>query len=290
MTSKYQRIRVLTVALVSAAFIGCGDEDKEQEDVQKTPPPPSASAPDSADLAKTRGFFNPKKDEAWTYRVTREVPVTSHLSDHDALRVVTKHEHHYELIFERKRVCGGLVKVEGSEIELVLIDIYEDGILAEQEYYEINDEGLFGRGWSGHPGQAPTISKSAIPIAIPGMTGGMMWRTSAEKTAKQYKFRVIDRTSLELPAGTFDVAQVQIISGDTSNSLKRTLWFAENVGIVKEITTYYDATSIRIRESSELVKWHLPNAVQAEEKPEDPFAAQATSTGPTPPEETEDEL
>ena len=244
--------RLAAVSLLTV-LAGCGKKEEEEASL-----PEAKKAKEVVpSVLESRGFFNPKPEEAWVYRVTREVPATTGLSDKEALRVVAKHDQYYELVFERTRVCRGTVEVGDDNEELILIDIFEDGELAEQEYYEINAEGLFGRGWSGKPGQPPIISSRGIPIAIPGMKGGKMWRTSVRDSPREFKFRVIDRTTLDLPAGTFDVAQVQITSGSGLNSLKRTLWFAENVGIVKEITTYYNATSIRVRESSELVAWKL---------------------------------
>lgn len=267
----------LSIATTAILLVGCGEE-KAVENLEPVTATKTSLAGGEVTLAESRGLFNPKKDETWIYRVTREAPVTARLSDQDALKIVTKHDSHYELVFERKRICGGPVHIDGFDGELIQIDIYEDGHLAEQEYYEVNDEGLFGRGWSDQPGEPPIISRAAIPIAVPGMKGGAMWRTASGESAKQYKFRVIERTELTLPAGTFDVAQIQILAGNAMNSVKRTLWFAENVGIVKEITTYYDATSIRIRESSELVSWKLPSGLQATTETENEFSAEATST------------
>lgn len=291
MISRRASFPLFGIVTSTMLFASCG-EKKATEEVENASPPQTSLAGSDVTLAETRGFFNPKKDEEWTYRVTREVPVTSRLSDQEALRIVAKHDSHYELAFERKRICGGPVFVDDFDSELIVINIYEDNELAELEYYEVTSEGLFGRGWSDQLDEAPIISSSAIPIAVPGMTGGAMWRTAAQESAKQYKFRVIERSQLTLPSGTFNVAQIQILAGNAMSSVKRTLWFAENVGIVKEVSTYYDATSIRIRETSELIAWQLPEGEQqAQTETEKEFAAEAASTGTDEsPEESKEEL
>lgn len=262
---------------MTSALIGCGKKESEQSaTVEK---PTAVVAKKEASIIQKRSLFNPKKEEVWKYSVTREVPASASLSDADALHITKKHDSHYEMSFERDRVCGGLVSVDGIDSDLILIDIYENGELVEKEYYETNSEGLFGRGWAGGPDQEPVIAQQPIPIAIPAMEGGMMWHTTSDNAAQQFQFRIIGRDTLDLPAGTFDVAQIQIVAGDALNSQKRTLWFAENVGIVKEVSTYYTATSIRIRESSELISWQLPESRQAKQTAEELPEVQPASTG-----------
>lgn len=260
---------LLLASLVSCLAVGCGDGDKEEAEA------PVVVTPVEATIAEKRGLFNPKAGEEWVYHVTREIPITAELSDQDALRIVARHDQHYELAFERRRVCAGTVSVGDPAEELVRIDIYDDGQLVEQEFSEVSSKGLYGRGAADTPGQDPVLLGQGIPIAVPGMKGGHMWRSMGKGNSREYKFRVIDREKLELPAGTFDVAQIQINSGSGLKSYQKSLWFAENVGIVKEVTTHYDPASIHLREISELVAWNLPGSRSK-------FADQSPNPGPEP--------
>ena len=243
---------------------GCGDKPEEEAKA------PVVVEPIKATITEKRSLFNPKPGEEWVYRVTREVPVTSDLSERDALRIVRKHDQFYELAFERKRVCAGLVTVGDAQEELLRIDIFDDGQLVEQEFSEVSAKGLYGRGATSTPGEDPVLVGEGIPIAVPGMEGGHMWRSMGKGNSREFKFRVIDRDKLELPAGTFDVAQIQIDAGSGMKSYQKTLWFAENVGIVKEVTTHFDTASIQVRETSELMAWNLPgkHRILVEENPD----------------------
>ena len=240
-----------TLALLTAVFAGCSEKNEEEAAA------PLVVEPIKATIAEKRSLFNPKPGEEWVYHVTREVPITTPLSDEDALRIVARHDHHYELALERRRVCAGVVSVGDPAEELLRIDIYDDDELIEQEFSEVDSTGLYGRG-AASPGQEPVLLEGGIPIAVPGMKGGHMWRSMGKGNSREYKFRVIDRDKLELPAGTFDVAEIQIDSGSGMKSYQKSLWFAENVGIVKEITTHFDTAAIQVREISELVAWNLP--------------------------------
>ena len=61
------------------------------------------------------------------------------------------------------------------------------------------------------------------------------------------------------PAGTFEAARIQITSQSGGTHLKHTIWFAENVGIVKEESVRSSADTVILREKSELIDWHVPD-------------------------------
>ena len=112
------------------------------------------------------------------------------------------------------------------------------------------------------------------------MTGGQSWSVASGDSGRHFSLQVIERTNLTVPAGTFEAARLRIITtiGD-KQSTKRTIWFAENIGIVKEEVIHYDASQIRVREHLELSDWVLPTLV-GQVDPEHP-AETATPSGIT---------
>jgi hypothetical protein len=97
------------------------------------------------------------------------------------------------------------------------------------------------------------------------MEAGQVWEGVGLDPARTFLFRVIERAQVTVPAGTFDAARIQITSDHFSNddedvmTLKRTVWFAENVGIVKEEVVSYDSQKVLVRESAELIHWVIPS-------------------------------
>ncbi|NNC88553.1 MAG: hypothetical protein HKN82_08870 [Akkermansiaceae bacterium] len=237
------------VAAVAISLASCGDRSARDD----RPAPPDGGKQGLS------GFFAPKPGEAWTYRVERRLPRHARLSAADRKRHTSLSQEGFQLEFERKRVCAGILRPEGAKREFTCIDIFEDGKLKERELYDVGPEGLFGRGWARTVnGKAEMTLSDPVPIAVPRMAAGKSWEARSTDDNRDFRFRVIERTPVTVPAGTFETARIQILSESNGRHLEHTIWFAENVGIVKEESVRSSPDAILLRETSELVDWHLP--------------------------------
>jgi|GEM_PF-1209833 len=262
---------LLLPALLGAALIGCGGKESAQDPSSPPPTVAPAAAPDGTQgLA---GFFAPKPGESWTYEVHRDLPPDTVLNDDDQLRSSSLPGGGFRFTNERHRLCEGVQNPPESDTPLTVLTLSENGIPSGTEYLDIGPQGMVARGWK----QAGTVDlplqliDPGILLAAPGMTGGQTWTSTGTSTEQTFQFRVIERTKLTVPAGTYETVRLQMNSANDSKAIRRTLWFAENVGIIKEESIYYDNQRITVRETSVLTAWSTPGSKPASESaPPDP--------------------
>ena len=239
---------------------------RDKETVSAPPPPLTQGV---------EGFFNPQVNESWTYAGTRDFPPGTSLGTDESKQAITLPGGAQRLPFERRRVCTGLYRPGGSDRDLTTFDIYENGTLTEREIYDITSDGVIGRGWApaGIPLTNEALLNPGIRIASPGMSGGHSWSATSGTSGRVFHLKVIERGKLTVPAGTFEASRLRITTTGDEQSIKRTVWFAENVGIVKEEIIHYGPRQIRAREQLELVRWSLPSLAGPPEPapPQDPI-------------------
>jgi hypothetical protein len=223
------------------------------------------------------GFFNPQAGEVWVYAVTRDFAPGSRLRPVEDARATELPDGAKRITFERRRICVGLERPAGAEKALTTFALYEDDRLVEREFYDISSAGLIGRGWTPAPEAGPAVTPApegilltpGVTIALPHMVGGQSWTAPGANNGPLFHLDVIERATVNVPAGEFETARIRLTTGGTKRSTKRTVWFAENVGIVKEEVTHYGPGSILVREELVLTKWAPPSDKDAEPIAED---------------------
>ena len=108
-----------------------------------------------------------------------------------------------------------------------------------------------------------------VKIALPGMAGGQSWEASGPESGPRFHLDVIERTTVKVPAGEFDASRIRLTSTSPKRTTKRTVWFAENVGIVKEQITRFSPERILVKEELVLTKWTLPGETTPDPAPID---------------------
>ena len=276
--------------LLAPTVLGLGLLGCEKKESAEAPPPASPPAPPAlADIPAPpvdeenreqglAGFFSPKSGETWTYEVHRDLPPESILNDDDQLRSSDLPGGGYRFTNERQRVCKGTASPDGSLAPLTVLELSDNGVIAGREYLDIGPKGMIARGWhqAGAPDLPVKLLNPGVLLAAPNMTGGQSWTSTGTSQSQTFQFRVIERTTLVVPAGTFEAVRLQMNSGSRSKAVRRTLWFAENVGIIKEESIYFDENKISVRETSTLTAWTTPT--------DDPVAPPAPEEDENPPE------
>ncbi len=237
----------MTAALLLA--VGCGKQDDRTRN----------SSDHETPRQGLEGFFDPRPGETWKYKVQREIPLEVELSEEDATRRPERTESGHLITFERVRTCTGTTKPKSADRTLTSIDITENGVHLGRELYDISSDGIFSKGWIGAGDAAPEeFLERGIALANPKMQPGDTWKGSGRDPSRQFFFRVIERTTVSVPAGRFLATRIQVTMDHDDRSLTRTIWFANKVGIIKEETVAYGSQRTRVRERSELVHWRTP--------------------------------
>lgn len=271
-------------ALLCAALLGCGEEPSQAE---FKPSPKKSKTVEQHQGQGLPGFFNPRAGETWTYKVLRDVPPDTVLNDDDQLASTDLPGGGYRFTLERKRVCLGVQTPPESDIELTAFDLSEDGIPNGREFLDISADGMIARGWkpAGKLDLKLQLLTPGVLLASPQMSGGQVWKSMGTSPSQEFQFRVLERTTLDLPAGSYETVRLQMNSGTESRAVRRTLWFAENVGIVKEEILYFNERKITLRESAELISWTAPTEDEPiPETPEAPDEEEESSPEITSPE------
>jgi len=77
------------------------------------------------------------------------------------------------------------------------------------------------------------------------------------KRALSRSTSVVDREDVTVPAGTFRSIRLLMIGKDSDLEMRRTIWFAPRVGIVKELTTRYAKDTMLLHQNQELIETNL---------------------------------
>ena len=274
--SRQLRFPALATAMVALLVSGCGSNNEDEVGDQK-----AEGAGQGAEH-----FYNPREGEVWRYKVQKEIPLELRLSEADAARRPERTESSHLITFERVRTCTGTRQPAGAEKMLTTMEISENGEFLGEELYEISPEAVLSRGWiPASDDEEANVLESGVALATAKMQPGQVWEGVGRDPGRSFLFRVIEVTKVTVPAGIFEAARIQITSEQEGRGLKRTVWFAENVGIVKEEVVYFGPQRVRVREHSELVHWVIPAG-------DPPPEAAVVSTGDEPsddPEPAEDE-
>lgn len=246
---------LLAASLAVLATAAC----REDASLETTPP-------EIPGLQGAQGFFDPQPGESWTYAVTRDFAPGSRLPSAKEADATELPNGVKRLTFECRRICAGTEQPDGAEKELTAFTLYEDDRLVEREFYDITSAGMIARGWTPAPESTPTINPPAtgvllnpgVKIALPGMTGGLSWSAPGTKSGPLFHLDIIERTTVKVPAGEFDASRIRLTSTSPKRATKRTVWFAENVGIVKEEIIRYGQERILVKEELVLTKWTHP--------------------------------
>lgn len=236
---------------------------------KRSPTLQGALSPKRVDLLGVP-YFSPIPGEIWKYRIEKKIPLRVPLSPADASHYTGSTDTAQLITFEQTRRCSGKRNLGNGKPVLTAIAIYEDGKLLGEELYQINRNGVFSWGWVPvHlKAEEAQLLEKGVPLAKASMRPGQYWERNGREPGNPFLFKVIEQEEVTVPAGTFQATRIQItnessslnpVTGeDQATSLKRSLWLAKDVGILREETVYYSGEHVTVKQSSELVQWVLP--------------------------------
>ncbi len=249
---------VLSTGGCLLGLAGCGKHGDPDTSGEQKPPPVA--------------YFAPLPGEVWKYKVQKEIPIEFRLSEADAALRPQRTDTAHLITFEQIRTCTGKRQIEALGKTLTTIAISENGNVMGEELYQIGPGGVLSWGWvpANVKDEEAHLLEEGVAIATPDMQPGQTWESLGNEPDCPFLFRVIETGNVTVPAGTFQATRIQITSEkfsphpvtgeDQITYLKRSLWFAKEVGVIKEDIVYYGEQHVRVRQRSELVHWIAPPA------------------------------
>lgn len=217
-------------------------------------PPPAASPPASAPSGAPPGAPGPseipllpvKQGDVWRYQVKIEIPAG--VASPEAPASITTHELTRTYIGKVKPLenkpevdCFEVV-IPGSPTERELVEIYEDRILMRGAI--IITDGVAGQ---------PQWLEPPVPFVLSNIrTGSAFPELSVAEGSRTRHSSVVGREDVTVPAGTFRAIRLLMTGKDGPLEMRRTIWFAPGIGIVRQEKARYVDEKVLLRETQEL--------------------------------------
>lgn len=230
-----------TLSISVGLFLTACDSSKKSS--SGTPPLPTtatAVSPDIPILPVTKG-------ETWTYNVHLEIPAD--VTSQGAPEVNEDHR--------RVRTYIGKVSPASGLPEVDCFEVAVPGAPTEREFVEILDDRVLMRGSMIMRPETtqPMWLKSPVPFVWAGMKPGTETpEIEAAGGSISRKTQIVAREDITVPAGTFHTVRMLTTGMDGNLELKRSIWFAPGVGIIREEKVRYRLGKLIFRENQELAE------------------------------------
>jgi hypothetical protein len=191
-----------------------------------------------------------KKDDFWRYSVRVELP--EGVTADGSAEMDVSHE-------RLRRYIGKIIPAEGLP-EVDCFEVTAPNTTTEREFVTITDDKILMRGSTlVRPDvTAPLWFEPAVPFVYAGMKAGESLRElRAGSETRVRNLQIVAREDVTVPTGTYPSIRMLMTGMDGGIELRRTLWFAPGIGIVREEKVRYGGGKLLLRETHELVETSL---------------------------------
>lgn len=246
MTSSPAPAFVLAAAIIGTlALTSCKEEQAPPP--ATTPQTPAAAVTPDPKAAGEIPLLAIKKGDFWRYVV--QVEVTSQ-DQPDSPPQITRHE--------TTRTFLGKIKPAADKPEVDAFEVVVPNTPTERELVEIYDDRILMRGSiriTDGVASPPMWLEPPVPFVLSNIrTGSSMPALSVAEGERTRGIFVVGREDVTVPAGTFRAIRLLMTGKDLELEMRRTIWFAPGVGIVKELNTRYTKEIMLLRQTQELVE------------------------------------
>lgn len=234
---------VRPATLLVAIVLATSCESKKNDPQQAEPLIPIESAESDTEIP----ILPLTKGDHWVYNVNLQIPPD--VTSAGASEIDTNHP-------LTRTYIGKIVPAEGLP-EVDCFEVTGPSLPVEREFVDIHPDRVLIRGsmlmrpetthpmWLDHP----------VPFVFAGMKAGTeLPEVQTKSGSLSRKTQVIARESVTVPAGTYPSIRLLMSGMDGELELKRTIWFAPRVGIVREEKVRYRLGKLVFRETHELTK------------------------------------
>lgn len=226
-----------TLSISVCLFLAACDSSKK----------PSAGTPATAAINPDVPILPVTKGDSWTYNVHLEIPPD--VTSPGAPEVNEDHR--------RVRTYLGKVSPASGLPEVDCFEVVVPGAPTEREFVEILDDRVLMRGSMIMRPETtqPMWLKSPVPFVWAGMKPGTETpEIGAAGGSISRKTKIVAREDITVPAGTFHTVRMLTTGMDGNLELKRSIWFAPGVGIIREEKVRYRLGTLIFRENHELAE------------------------------------
>jgi len=196
--------------------------------------------------AQDMPILHPRIGDWWKYSLRSEIPAGVTGPGAAAVDVMT----------ERKRKYIGAVRPGAGLPESACFEVMAEGRPTLREFVEISDDKISLRGEmeKDRPDRKPLWFDPPILFVRAGLSGGeelpAMRITDPRSGAVVLRnLRVIGREVVTVPMGNFEALRLVMTGSDGKLEMRRTIWFAPHIGIVKEECARYADRRLVLRET-----------------------------------------
>jgi hypothetical protein len=232
----------LAIMIFAATCLSSCDSSKE---VGK--PPATSTAAPPAEAQSDIPILQLTKGDHWIYSVRLEIPTG--ITSVGASEVDTKHP-------LTRTYIGKIIPAIGLP-EVDCFEIAAPSLPIEREFVEIHPDRILMRGSMLMRPETthPMWLDHAVPFVFAGMKPGTESpQVEAVSGAFSRKTQVVARESITVPAGTYPSIRLLMTGMDGDLELRRTIWFAPGVGIVRDEKARYRLGKLIFRETQELTE------------------------------------
>jgi hypothetical protein len=231
------QLAILIIAVTSLS--SCDSSEKA------TKPPATSTANPAADDQPDIPILPLTKGDHWIYNVRLEIPAG--VTSAGASEIDSKH-------LLTRTYIGKIIPAIGLP-EVDCFEVAAPSMPIEREFVEIHPNRVLMRGSMLMRPETthPMWLDHAVPFVFAGMKPGTESpQVEAVDGAFSRKTQVVARESITVPAGTYPSIRLLMTGMDGDLELRRTIWFAPGIGIVREEKVRYRLGKLIFRETQEL--------------------------------------
>jgi len=205
-------------------------------------------------------YLDIKEGSYWQYDVEISTPEKHPLQK----TVLTESERkngniHYKTIEDRISLGNKIINGVKEPVTAIMVYLDEMAFKKECQYLQISDKKVVGVGSSITDSYGKThhlIFDNPITIAFEDASPGLEWVW--ETKTINFSFRVLKEEKITVPAGEFDCLCIQAIQKNAGEIIsKRTYWYADKIGIIKEMDENYIIKGLYVKKQALLKKYSL---------------------------------
>jgi hypothetical protein len=234
-----------------ASLIGAVIALSSCDSSKKATKPPTSPISDAAAVVQADIPILPvTKGDHWIYQVHLEIPANT--TSAGASEIDSEHP-------LTRTYIGKVFPAEGLP-QVDCFEVVAPAMPVEREFVEIHPDRILMRGSMLMRPETthPMWLDHAVPFVFAGMKPGTESpEIKAVGGGLSRKTQVVAREPVTVPAGTYPSIRLLMTGMDGDLELRRTIWFAPGIGIVREEKVRYRLGKLIFRETQELTETSL---------------------------------
>jgi hypothetical protein len=241
--------RILAVVLTACILPAC---DRKPEPTAgnaagDTSPPATSPSADQPAAPSEIPLLPLAKGDFWRYQVGVEVTAPNQPAGAPESKT-----------HQSTRTYLGKLKPAPEKPEVDVFEVVIPNSPTERELVEIYPDRILMRGSIRlTPGEEPKLMwlDPPVPFVLSHIRpGSSLPSLTVAQGETSRGISVVGREDVTVPAGTFRAIRLLMTGKDSGLEMRRTIWFAPGIGIVRDQTARYTADTLLFRQTQELVE------------------------------------